>query len=158
MDSGLVPFLISCKDLPSKSVGYLGLVGNISNVLNKTSANQLNSFAEWKDFVEQFLDPKNFQEKVILGQGSLRVKSEILEPEVEDEFFDAIEGPEDYQIPGIQFNLTEEKIEQDDSPRDIDLKEDLSKEEENFKVESNENKVEVEGNLNEEEKKNECSQ
>lgn len=153
MDSGLIPFIISCKDLPVNSVGFLGLVGNISNVLVKTSAKLLKSFDGWTEFVEQFLEVKNLQEKVVLGHGAFRVDSNLSLPEVDDEFFDAIEGPEDYELPGSQLDQRAVKVEQQGLLLDIESKEDLAQNEKNSNVETKEARIEIEGNSKEEEEK-----
>ena len=98
---------------------------------------------------------------MVLGHGSLIVKPDILLPDAGDadeEFFDAIEGPEDYQIPGTQLNQALDKIVQAEPSRGQDFKGDSGKKEDSFKGEINENSLEVRGNLNEEEKEPECNQ
>ena len=154
MDSGLIPFIISCKDLRPNSVGFLGLVGNISNVLVKTSANMLKGFDGWTDFVEKFLELKNLQEKAVLGYGAFRVNSNLSLPEVDDEFFDAIEGPEDYELPGTQLNQAVLNAEQPGLLLNIDCTKDLPPHEKNYQVE---NSIIIERDLKEEEDEKEES-
>ena len=91
--------LISASLLEKNSVGYLGTVSKIGNVLKKTVGNSLNDKQGWNHFVTYFLEEQNKAESLVLGQGVFKVQSNLELPEVEDEFFDAIEGPEDYIVP-----------------------------------------------------------
>lgn len=78
-------------------MGYLGIVSKIANVLIKTAGTSLDEIEGWKNFVTSFVAEKNKAESLVLGQGLFKINSNLDLPEVdEDEFFDAIEGPEDY--------------------------------------------------------------
>ena len=80
-------------------MGYLGIVSKIANVLIKIAGNNLDEIDGWKNFVTSFVAEKNMAESLVLGQGLFRISSNLDLPEVdEDEFFDAIEGPEDYMV------------------------------------------------------------
>lgn len=98
--SNLINTLISASKLEKNTVGYMGIVSKIGNVLIKTTGHSLDSINEWKLFADSYLQEKNKAENLVLGQGLFKINSNLELPEVDDEeFFDAIEGPEDYIIP-----------------------------------------------------------
>lgn len=98
--SNLISILTTASKLEKNTVGYMGFISKIGNVLMKTTGHSLESNTDWKLFSEIFLPEKNKTENLILGQGVFQVKSSLELPEPDDEeFFDAIEGPEDYVLP-----------------------------------------------------------
>ena len=87
----------------------MGTVTKLANVIQKLPNSVVEHTAEWEKFVSIFLSGRNKVEQCPLGQGVFMVKSDLELPEIEEEFFDAIQGPEENTEFGLPTASFEEK-------------------------------------------------
>lgn len=90
----MIQIIVEASKKKPGEIGYLGWAVKIANVIAKIPNANLSQGCGWEEFVDEYLMRKNHVENCSLGQGEFIVKSENQEIEIEEEFFDAVQGPD----------------------------------------------------------------